>query len=415
MKRVSKVLILRLLKNIFSNKSIISTLINPKRNFLISPDFSCFQKSWIPQNRNLNIFKILLLLFIFSSFIHPQRIKDIATISGNNSEQVIGYGLVVGLAGTGDSYRTQFTMQSITSMLKRFGITVPQTDVKTRNVAAVMVTANLNSNFKPGAKFDVTVSSMGDASSLLGGTLLLTPLSGISGDVYAFAQGSMSVGGYDYKTPTGNRIAKNHTLAGRVPQGGVVKESLENKLSNDQQISVYLRMPDLTTSNNVTNSINSKFGDSIATSVDASEIRVNVPGDRQKNIVGFLAELEVLNVQTDYVAKVVLNERTGTVVAGSNVLIKPVSITHGSLNITIENYPIVSQPGAFSNGTTAVINNFIPSVRQDSTNTIAISGASNVQEVASALNSLKVSPEEIIAIFQALKEAGALIAELVII
>ena len=358
---------------------------------------------------------IVITFFILSSFIYSQSIKDIATISGDNAEQVIGYGLVVGLAGTGDSYRTQFTMQSITSMLKRFGITVPQTDVKTRNVAAVMVTANLNSNYKPGAKFDVTVSSMGDATSLLGGTLLLTPLSGIAGEVYAFAQGSISIGGYDFNTATGSRVSKNHSLAGRVPQGGVMKETLENEFLLDPQISIYLRMPDLTTSNNVTNSINANFGDSVATSIDASEIRVNIPLDRQTNIVNFLAELEVLTVETDYVAKVVLNERTGTVVAGTNVQIKPVSITHGSLNITIENYPIVSQPGAFSNGTTAVVNNLIPYARQDSTNTIAISGASNVQEVASALNSLKVSPKEIIAIFQALKEAGALIAELVII
>lgn len=359
--------------------------------------------------------RIIVALFLLSSFIYSQRIKDIATISGDNSEQVIGYGLVVGLAGTGDSYRTQFTMQSITSMLKRFGITVPQTDVKTRNVAAVMVTANLNSNYKTGAKFDVTVSSMGDATSLLGGTLLLTPLSGIAGEVYAFAQGPLSIGGYDYNTATGNRVAKNHSLAGRVPQGGVMKESLENEIVVDQQISIYLRMPDLTTSNNVANSINAQFGDSAAISIDASEIRVNIPSDRQANVVNFLAELEALNVETDYVAKVVLNERTGTVVAGTNVQIKPVSITHGSLNITIENYPIVSQPEAFSYGKTAVVDNHIPYAWQDSTNTIAISGASNVQEVASALNSLKVTPKEIIAIFQALKEAGALIAELVII
>lgn len=359
--------------------------------------------------------RFIIVFVVLSSFAFSQRIKDIATISGDNAEQVIGYGLVVGLAGTGDSYRTQFTMQSITSMLKRFGITVPQTDVKTRNVAAVMVTANLNSNYKPGAKFDVTVSSMGDATSLLGGTLLMTPLSGIEGEVYAIAQGSISIGGYDYNTSTGNRVAKNHSLAGRVPQGGIMKLELESEMVIDRQISVYLRLPDLTTSNNVATSINAVFGDSAATSIDASEIRVNIPTDRQTNVVGFLAELEALTVQTDYVAKVVLNERTGTIVAGTNVQIKPVSITHGSLNITIENYPIVSQPGAFSNGTTAVVNNLIPYATQDSTNTIAISGASNVQEVASALNSLKVTPKEIIAIFQALKEAGALIAELVII
>lgn len=360
------------------------------------------------------LYKALIIFFIVSVFVYPQRIKDIATISGDNSEQVIGYGLVVGLAGTGDSYRTQFTMQSITSMLKRFGITVPQTDVKTRNVAAVMVTASLNSSYKPGAKFDVTVSSMGDATSLLGGTLLLTPLSGISGEVFALAQGSISIGGYDFNTSTGSRILKNHSLAGRVPQGGIVKGSIPTQ-NVTSQVSVYLRMPDLTTSNNVAKSINANFNDSIATPLDASEIKVKVPTNRQANIVNFLSELEVLQVQTDYMAKVVLNERTGTVVAGANVQIKPVSITHGSLNITIENYPIVSQPGAFSNGTTAIVNNLIPYVTQDSTNTIAISGASNVQEVAGALNSLKVTPKEIIAIFQAIKEAGALIGELVII
>ena len=357
----------------------------------------------------------LLILFVLPAFVFPQRIKDIATISGDNEEQLIGYGLVVGLAGTGDSYRTEFTMQSITSMLKRFGITVPQNDVRTRNAAAVMVTSNLNSNFKPGAEFDVTVSSLGDASSLLGGTLLMTPLSGVSGEVYAFAQGPVSVGGYDYNTPTGNRIVKNHSLTGRVPQGGILKISPSSKPLDKQEFSIYLKLPDLTTSNNIANSINAAFGDNTAASIDASEVRVKVPADRQGNIVGFLAELETLTVETDYIAKVVLNERTGTVVAGTNVLIKPVSITHGSLNITIRNYPVVSQPGAFSNGTTAVVDNLIPFATQDSTNTIAIQGASNVQEVAAALNSLKVSPKEIIAIFQALKEAGALIAELVII
>lgn len=358
---------------------------------------------------------LFFVIFLFSSALYSQRIKDIATISGNNSEQVIGYGLVVGLAGTGDTYRTQFTMQSITSMLKRFGITVPQTDVKTRNVAAVMVTANLNSNYKPGAKFDVTVSSMGDATSLLGGTLILTPLSGISGEVYAFAQGSVSIGGYDFNTSTGNRISRNHALAGRVPQGGIIQESIPAKLNSNSQVSIYLRMPDITTSSNVAKTINNNFNDSIATSIDASEIKVRIPNAKQNNLVDFLSELELLPVQTDYMAKVVLNERTGTVVAGAEVKIKPVSITHGSLNIRIENYPIISQPGAFSNGTTTVVDNFIPTILQDSTNTIAISGASNVQEVASALNSLKVTPKEIIAIFQAIKEAGALIGELVII
>lgn len=169
-------------------------------------------------------YKILILvLLLFSGNLLAQRIKDIAYFTGEKEEQIIGYGLVVGLDGSGDSYRTMFTVQSISSMLKRFGITVPQDQMRTRNVAAVMVTAKLNSFLKPGAEFDVTVSSLGDATSLQGGTLLMTPLSGMAGTVYGFAQGPMSVGGYDVTTPTGNRIGRNHTLAGRVPRGGILK------------------------------------------------------------------------------------------------------------------------------------------------------------------------------------------------
>lgn len=361
------------------------------------------------------IFLISLLLFSISSEIHSQRIKDIAYLGGENSEQILGYGLIVGLSGTGDSHRSVFTIQSITSMLKRFGITVPQADLKTKNVAAVMVTATLNAYLKSGAKFDVNVSSLGDATSLLGGTLLMTPLSGIDGNVYGYAQGSISVGGFDISTPTGGRVAKNSTLAGRIPRGGLLQMEVSAHVLQAEEISVFLKDPDMTTANNISNAINTKFGASTALASDAAEIKVKVPEDKQANMVGFLAELEGLTVEIDYAAKVVLNERTGTVVSGSNVKIQSVTISHGGLNLSIKSYPVISQPGAFSNGTTAVFNNLVPYASQDSSNTIAIQGASNVQEVAAALNSLKVSPKDIIAIFQALKEAGALIAELVII
>ncbi len=356
---------------------------------------------------------ILLLFGIASAF--GQRIKDIAYITGESSDQIIGYGLVVGLAGSGDTQRSTFTIQSVTSMLKRFGITVTQDNMQTRNVAAVMVTATLNSSLKPGAKFDVTVSSMGDASSLQGGTLLMTPLSDMSGRVYGYAQGALSVGGFDIRTPTGNRISRNQALAGRVPMGGILQLPLDAASIPSKEINVYLREPDITTSNNIANAINTKFGGNIALAKDGAEVKVAVPADKQNNIVSFLSDLESITVQKDEVAKVVLDERTGTVVAGSNVKILPASITHGNLNITIRSYPIISQPGAFSNGTTQVFNNLIPYVTQDSTNTIAIQGATTVQQVAAALNSLKVSPQDIISIFQALKKAGALIGELVII
>lgn len=358
---------------------------------------------------------ITTLLLLSITTLYGQRIKDIAYITGEGSQQIIGYGLVVGLAGSGDTQRSTFTIQSITSMLKRFGITVSQNNLRTRNVAAVMVTATLNESLKPGAKFDVTVSSLGDAQSLQGGTLLMTPLSDMSGKVYGYAQGALSVGGYDIRTPTGNRVSRNQALAGRVPMGGILKLPLEVGSLSHKEINVYLREPDLTTSNNIANAINTKFGNNIALAKDEGEVNVKVPVNRQNNLVSFLSELESLTVQKDEVAKVVLDERTGTVVAGSNVRILPASITHGNLNITIRSYPIISQPGAFSNGTTQVFNNLIPYVSQDSTNTIAIQGATTVQQVAAALNSLKVSPRDIISIFQALKKAGALIGELVII
>lgn len=358
---------------------------------------------------------IFLVILLAAGSLFGQRIKDIAYIKGEGSEQIIGYGLVVGLAGTGDTQRSLFTVQSITSMLKRFGITISQDNLRTRNVAAVMVTSTINSYLKPGAKFDVTVSSLGDASSLMGGTLLMTPLSDMNGKVYGFAQGALSVGGFDINTPTGNRIARNHALAGRVPMGGILQVPIAPDSISTGKVSVFLREPDLTTASNVATAINAKFGQSTSTARDAAEIDVTVPAGQKSNIVGFLSQLESITVQKDEVAKVVLDERTGTVVAGNNVRILPASITHGNLNITIKSYPIISQPGSFSNGTTQVFNNLVPYASQDSTNTIAIQGASNVQQVAAALNSLKVSPQDIISIFQALKQAGALVAELVII
>lgn len=359
--------------------------------------------------------KIILLFLLTLTIINAQRIKDVAYIGGKNSEQIIGYGLVVGLAGTGDSYRSAFTIQSVTSMLQRFGITVPQTDLKTKNVAAVIVTATLNGSLKAGAEFDVVVSSMGDATSLQGGTLLMTPLSGMNGEVYGFAQGAISVGGYDINTFSGSRIAKNHTLAGRVPRGGTLKVSIQNSIPSSEEVSVFLKEPDYTTAQNIATALNTKFGNDVAKADDAASVTVKVPQDRQNNLISFLSDVENLTVAVDEVAKVVLNERTGTVVSGQNVKILPVTITHGSLNITIRNYPIISQPSPFSRvGNTVAMNNQIPYAQQDSSKTIAIQGASNVQEVAAALNSLKVSPRDIISIFQALKEAGALMAELII-
>jgi flagellar P-ring protein precursor FlgI len=358
-------------------------------------------------------FALLIPILLISA--QAQRIKDISYLKGINTEQLIGYGLVVGLAGTGDSQRSLFTIQSVSSMLKRFGITVPDINLRTKNVAAVMITCKVYNLLKTGAEFDVSVSSMGDATSLMGGTLLMTPLSAKDGIVYGLAQGSVSVGGYDVNTSSGGRVVKNHSLGGRIPAGGILQVDLPGNPIDPAVIYLALKTPDYTTANNIVKAINQKFSDGTAIATDAVEIKVNIPTDRQSNLTSFIAEMEGLEVQTDAIAKVVLNEKTGTVVAGSMVKILPVTISHGSLRINIRSYPIISQPGAFSNGNTTVFNNLVPTVEDEENNTVSINGATNVNEIASALNSLKVSPRDIIAIFQALKEAGALQAELVII
>lgn len=358
------------------------------------------------------IMKYFALIFLASQILFGQRIKDIAYINGDNSVQLIGYALVVGLSGTGDSHRTSFTIQSISSMLKRFGITIPQDEIKTRNVAAVMVTATISNYLKPGSKFDVNVSSLGDARSLQGGTLLMSPLSSIDGTPYAMAQGPISVGGFELNSPTGNRVGRNHVVAGRVPLGGILQQPLNSTGFEESQVKIYLKSPDITTANNIATSINNLFAENTARAIDPSEIVVEIPVDRQNEPLSFLSELESIEVTADYKAKVVLNERTGTVVAGSSVRIQPVTISHGGLNIAIRSYPMMSQPGAFSGGQSMFFNNMVPYAQQDTARVIAIDGASNVQEVAAALNTLKVSPRDIIAIFQALKESGALTAEL---
>ncbi len=363
----------------------------------------------------MKVVKILIVSILFASVINAQRIKDISYFKGVTSEQLIGYGLVVGLSGTGDSYRSTFTVQSVTSMLKRFGITVPETNLRTRNVAAVMVTAKVSNLAKQGSEFDVSVSSLGDAKSLMGGTLLMTPLSKSDGNVFGICQGAVSIGGYDINTESGGRVAKNHALSGRIPNGGILEKPILEEGFVPEKVSIVLKDPDFTTSKAIEDSINAIVGPNVATAVDAAEVDLTVPAG-ETNLTDFLSRIESIEVQKDVIAKVVLNERTGTVVSGNNVKISPVSISHGSLNITIKSYPIVSQPSPFSQGNTVLFNNQVPNVKEkeNEESTYTIQGASNAQEVAAALNSLKVSPRDIIAIFQALKEAGALSAELVI-
>jgi len=358
----------------------------------------------------------IVATFLVTSLQASTRIKDIAYVQGIKGEQLIGYGLVVGLNGTGDTQRSTFTLQSVSSMLKRFGVTVPQTDLRTRNVAAVMVTATVPPFAKEGGSFDVIVSSMGDATGLQGGTLLMTPLSGLDGSVYASAQGPMSVGGMNVSAG-GSEVRRNHTAAGRIPGGALLEKSVVTSFAKQWNISIVLFQSDFTTANRIAEAINTKFSDTSAVATDGSTISVVVPDSFRTDgkLVEFISLVELLEINPDVAAKVVINERTGTVVVGENVSILPVAISHGGLNIEIQQVPVISQPPAFSSGKTVSTQMTTISAGLDSASVVALNGAATVQDIAKSLNALKVSPRDIIAIFQALKEAGALKADLVII
>jgi flagellar P-ring protein FlgI len=366
--------------------------------------------------KKTTLFFVILLAFLEAPVWGSTRIKDIAYVQGIRGEQLIGYGLLVGLNGTGDTQRSTFTLQSVVSMLKRFGVTVPQADLRMRNVAAVMVTGTMPAFAKEGGSIDVIVSSMGDATGLQGGTLLMTPLSGLDGSVYATAQGPVSVGGMNVSAG-GSEVRRNHTTAGRIPGGALLEKGVSTTFTRNWKVSVVLLQSDFTTANRISQAINAKFSNGNAIATDASTVSIAVPDSFRSDgkLVEFISQVELLEVTPDVAAKVVINERTGTVVIGGNVSILPVAISHGGLNIEIQQVPVISQPAGFSNGRTVSTQMTTISAGLDSASVVAIDGAATVQDIAKSLNALKVSPRDIIAIFQALKEAGALKAELVII
>ncbi len=346
------------------------------------------------------------------------RLKELAHIEGIGATKLVGYGLVVGLDGTGDSRRSMATLQSVANMLKRFGITVNREDLRIDNVAAVMVTADLPPFVKPGARIDVVVSSMGDAESLEGGTLLLTPLVDASGEVYAKAQGPISIGGFNINTIGGEKVRKNYALVGRVPNGATVEKQAPGSLPQDGEIKLALNQPDFTTASRLAEAVNNKFGAEVAKPVDAGEVTVSVPEEYKQpgKLVAFLSELEAVEAEPDEVARVVVNERTGTVVIGRNVRISNVAVAHGNLTVHISTTPIISQPNAFSQGQTVVVPETQTSVQESPGASLSvIPQTATVDDVVKALNALGVTPRDLIAIFQALKEAGALRAELVIL
>ena len=361
--------------------------------------------------------KTLLFIFIFSFTLFSQvRIKELTNIQGINDYKLIGYGIVIGLNGSGDSPRFQATMQSVKNMLERFGIKATDKRMRVKNAAAVMVTANLNNLNKPNDKIDIQVSSVGDAKSLEGGTLLLTPISGQDGEIYIMAQGPVTVGGFSLETVGGGGIRQNYTLVGRVPGGGIVQSNWDKKWQVGPVVYLSLHEPDFATVSNIIIAINNQLGDSIAVAQDPSLVAVQLP-EQYRTPTGAMeaiALIQGLTVTPDIPAKIVINEKTGTVVVGGNVTILPVAIAHGNLSVEIRSQPIVSQPQPFSQGQTVVVPNAQATAFQGNNPMISIGGASTVQQVAQALNTLGLTPRDIIAVLQAIKLAGALKAELVV-
>jgi flagellar P-ring protein precursor FlgI len=361
------------------------------------------------------ILAILLFLLLACPVRSEVRIKELARIDGIQDFDLVGYGIIVGLDGTGDGNKAVFTLQSVENMLRRFGIQVPAGTIRPKNVAAVMITAKLPPFSRPGDKIDVTVSSIGGAKSLQGGVLLMSPLLDDTGELAAVAQGAVSIGGFNFQSG-GTEIRNNYSLVGRVPAGGTVKTGRFLSMMREGNIFLSLKDPDFTTALRVSERINEDFAEA-AFAENANTIRVKVPDEfvDYKSLVNFISIIENLTVEPDMVARVIINERTGTIVVGGRVAVRSVAISHGNLSVSIRSTPAVSQPPAFSGGQTVVTGIGDIQVTQESARMMVVEGVANVQDVARALNTLGVSPRDMISIFQAIKAAGALDAELVIL
>jgi flagellar P-ring protein precursor FlgI len=347
----------------------------------------------------------------------PVRLKDVARVQGVTANQLVGYGIVSGLNQTGDSTSVAFTSKTIQNVLQSFGLSTTSQDVRTRNVAAVIVTASLPPFAHSGDSVDVTVSAMGDSTSLQGGTLVLTELRAANNLVYATAQGPISVGGFSASDGTGaNSVTKNHVTVGRIPQGAVIARDMITNIQQDQAgFSYVLTAPDFKTAARVAQVLNARFGPGTARANDAETVRVNLPARYAGDPVNFLADAGDLNVNADALAKVVVNERTGTVVMGGDITLAPCAIAHGNLSITIATQNQVVPPGPFTTAPSQTQTNTRITATESGRKLIFVSGAATLAQVVRALNTIGVSPRDLIAIVQALRESGSLQADVEII
>ena len=361
-------------------------------------------------------FRILLVLLpiVWSVPVHAERIKDIASIEGVRTNQLVGYGLVVGLVQSGD--KTSFTGQSLRSMVGRLGLTLPPgVDPKAKNIAAVSIQAELPAFAKPGQQIDVTVSSLGDAKSLRGGTLLMSPLKGADGQVYAVAQGSLVVSGLSASGQDGSSITVNNPNVGRIPSGATVERTVNSPFAEGKSLVFNLHTSDFTTANRMAESINNVLGPNTAKPLDATSVKVNAPLDSGQK-VSFASMIENMEVLPDDApAKIIVNSRTGTVVINSKVRVQPAAVSHGSLTVTISENPQVSQPAPLSGGQTVVTPQSNIKVDEEKNHMFVFNPGVSLDEIVQAVNNVGAAPSDLVAILEALKSAGALRAELIVI
>lgn len=364
---------------------------------------------------------VALLSALIGGEAEAARVKDLAQVRGVRSNQLIGYGLVVGLAGTGDDQQVYFTLRSVQLMLRRLGVQAAQEmvfdlrNLRLRNAAAVMVTADLPPFARAGSRLDVTVSSLGNATSLQGGTLIMTPLLGVDLKVYALSQGALSVGGFRVGGRTGSQAVKNHTTVARIPGGALVEREVASRFVVKDQMVVALSRPDFTTAARTAEAIAKAIGKGAARAVDPATIAVKVPKSYAGREVELVSKLEALEVEPDVAAQVIVNERTGTVIVGQAVKLSPVAITHGALTLEVNERYRVSQPRApFGTGRTAVVPETTTTATEGSGELKLLPASASLSDVVKALNALGASPRDLIAILQALETAGALPAKVVV-
>lgn len=372
---------------------------------------------YIEKMKKAVVFCFLLFTVHCSLFtvVHAERIKDIAAFSGTRENELIGYGIVAGLNGTGDKIGT-YIFQPFANMLTRMGISINAADLKgkTKNIAAVIVTAKLPTMVRPGSKVDVQVSSIGDAKSLQGGTLLMTPLKGPDGNVYAVAQGSVSIGGF-VAGGTGAQAIKNHPNVGSVPNGAIVEKEVPVQLNDKHRLDLLLTVQDITTAKKIADGINGSLGGSFAKAEGPSVVSIKAPDVYANRVVELMSKIELINVDVDMPARVVINERTGTVVIGENVRINPIALAHGGLTIEIKVEYEVVQPPPFAppSAETVIVPKVEMKAEEKKAPLVEVKGAT-IGELVKALNVLGVTPKDLVAILQAIKTSGSLRAELVI-